>query len=157
MQSPDTLDLLSERDMKRYRLQRRLIGPAYHPSNLKKYESAVDGVLKEAVAQLKSLAGAEVDLKRWMHIITVECLGAVILSWSPGYIKARSDGGTSSHAYLSWRHKSVFGLFPFAVIAGAYSRTFGRLFARIWGITYRTPKSFKTFFTVCVERYPIMM
>lgn len=151
VQSPDTLDFLSERDIKRYRLQRRLIGPTYHPSNLKKYETAIDGVLREAVTQLRAVAGAEVDLKQWMHIITVECLGAVVLSWSPGYLKARTDGGTGSHAYLSWRHKTVFGLFPFAVIAGTYSRTLGRLFARLWGITYRTPKNFKTFFTVCVS------
>jgi hypothetical protein len=148
VRSPDTLDFLSERDMTRYRLQRRLIGPIYHPGNLKKYGTAIDGVLKEAVAQLRSLDGAEVDLKQWMHIITVECLGVIVLSWSPGYIKVRSDGGTSSHAYMSWRHKTVFGLFPLAVIAGAYSRTFGRLFARFWRVNYETPKKFKTFFTV---------
>lgn len=152
VQAPDTLDFLSERDMKRYRLQRRLIGPTYHPSNLKKYESAVDGVLNEAVARLRSLGGTEVDLKQWMHIITVECLGAVVLSWSPGYIKAETDGGTGSHSYLSWRHKTVYGLFPSAVILNTYSRTVGRLFTRLWGIKYRTPKSFKTFFTVGARR-----
>jgi hypothetical protein len=53
---------------------------------------------------------------------------------------------------LSWRHKTVFGLFPSAVIAGTYSRIFGRLFSRLWGVTFRTPKGFKTFFTVCA--YP---
>ncbi|KAB5549552.1 cytochrome P450 [Coniochaeta sp. 2T2.1] len=149
---PDTLDFLSERDMKRYRLQRRMIGPAYHPSNLEKYGSAIDAVLRNAVAQLRILDGAEVDLKQWMHIITVECLGAAVLSWSPGYIRAETDGGTSSHAYLSWRHKSVFGMFPLAVIAGTYSRTLGRLFARVWGIRYRTPKGFKTFFTPVYQK-----
>lgn len=157
VQSPDTLDFLSERDMKRYRLQRRLIGPTYHPSNLRKYESAVDGVLGDVVAQLRSLGGAEVDLKQWMHSITVECLGAVVLSWSPGYVKAKTDGGTGSHAYLSWRHKTVYGLFPLAVIVNTYSRISGRLFTRIWGITYRTPKSFKTFFTVSLRRLSSVM
>lgn len=150
--SPDTLDFLSERDMTRYRLQRRLIGPTYHPSNLRKYESAVDGVLQEAIAQLRSMDGAEIDLKQWMHMLVVECIGAVVLSWSPGYLKAGTDGGTGSHTYLSWRHRSVFGLFPFFVIAGTYSRTLGHLFSRLWGIRYRTPKGFKTFFTVCVSK-----
>ena len=152
---PDTLDFLSERDMQRYRLQRRLIGPTYHPSNLKKYEGAIDTVLRDAVAQLIALDGTDVDLKQWMHIITVECLGAIVLSWSPGYIKAMTDGGTSSHAYLGWRRKSVFGIFPLAVIAETYSRILGRLFAKLWVIRYRTPKGFKTFFTVRLCTSPL--
>jgi hypothetical protein len=134
--------------MKRYRLQRRLIGTTYQTANLKKYEHAVDGVLREAVARLRSLAGEEVDLKQWMHMIAVECLGAVVLSWSPGFLKAGTDGGTGSHAYLGWRRKTVYGLFPVAAIAETYSKTVGRLFARLWGVTYRTPKGYKTFFTV---------
>lgn len=142
--------------MKRYRLQRRLIGPVYQTSNLRKHEARVDAVLREAIKQLTSLNGAEVDLKQWMHIITVECLGAVVLSWSPGYLNEKSDGGTSSHAYLGWRRKSVYGLFPLAVLAGTYSRTVSRVFARLWGITYRTPKGFKTFFTVCTLCHALM-
>ncbi len=112
--------------MKRYRLQRRLIGPPPPPpppppplpirtSSLKKHERAIDGVLKQAIAQLRSLKGAEVDLKEWMHIIVVECLGAVVLSWSPGYPQANSDCGSSAHGYQHWKRRSVFGLFPAAV------------------------------------------
>lgn len=146
IQCPDTLDFLAERDMKRYRLQRRLIGPLYQASSLKKYENAVNGVLGKVISQIKTLDGIEVDLKQWMHIIAVECLGAVVLSWSPGYLQQKSDGGTSSHSYLGWRRKSVFGLFPYIVIAETYSRSFGRAFANLWGLTYKTPKNFKTFF-----------
>lgn len=148
IQVPDTLDLLSERDMQRYRLQRRLIGTTYHISNLRKHENAIDGVLKTAIAQLRALNGAEVDLKQWMHIITVECLGAVVLSWSPGFIRDKSDGGTGAHAYRGWKLKSVYGLFPWAVIINSYSKHLGRLFTKLWGLTWRTPKGFKTFFTV---------
>lgn len=139
--------------MKRYRLQRRLIGTTYHISNLKKHEDAIDAVLRKAVAQLKALNGAEVDLKQWMHIIVVECLGAVVLSWSPGYIKDKSDGGTGMHAYRGWRLKSVYGLFPWAPVMATYSKALGRAFSKLWGLTYWTPKGFKTFFTVSSSAY----
>lgn len=145
---PDSLDLLSEFDMERYRLQRRLIGPLYLASNVKKFESAVDSVTTQTISELKKLDGAEIDLKEWMHIIVVECLGAVVLSWSPGYIKNRSDGCTSTHSYLGWKRKSVFGLFPGITTAAFFSKTVGRTFSLIWGLTYKTPKNFKPFFTV---------
>ncbi|KAM7223106.1 Cytochrome P450 monooxygenase sdnT [Rhypophila decipiens] len=144
---PDTLDLLSEFDTKRYRLQRRLIGPVYQASNIKKFQTAVDGVIERAVAQLRALSGAEVDLKEWMHIIVVECLGAVVLTWSPGYITAQSDGGTSSHGYLGWKRRSVFGLFPLITTAAFFSKGLGRWFSNLWGVTFPTPKNFKPFFT----------
>jgi hypothetical protein len=146
----DTLDLLSEFDVKRYRLQRRLIGPAYLPSSIKKFEAAVDAVIQAAVSELKALNGAEVDLKEWMHIIAVECLGAVVLSWSPGYINNRSDGGTSTQSYLGWKRKSVFGLFPAATKISFISKSFSRFFSNLWGVTFKTPKNFKPFFTVSV-------
>ncbi|KAK7740470.1 Apoptosis-inducing factor 1 [Cytospora paraplurivora] len=133
--------------MKRYRLQRRLIGPVYHTNNVKRYEDAVDAVLCRLVEQLQSLDGSEVELKMWMHIITVECLAAVNLSWSPGYLRDKSDGASGQHAYMGWRRKSVLGLFPLAVILETLSRSAGRAFSIIWGIKYHTPKEgFKPFF-----------
>lgn len=135
--------------MKRYRLQRRLIGPLYHTNNVKRYEEAVDVVLHQVVRQLQSLNGAEVELKEWMHIITVECLAAVSLSWSPGYLRDMSDGASGKHAYMGWRRKSVLGLFPLAVILETISRSSGRAFSILWGVKYHTPKEgFKPFFPV---------
>lgn len=152
LQSPDTLDLLAERDMRRYRRQRRLIGPVYHINNLKRHEHAVDLVLERAIAQLHALRGSEVDLKEWMHIIVVECLSAVSLSWSPGYLKDKSDGASGKHAYMGWRRKSVFGLFPLAVILESLSKSAGRAFATVWQVTYHTPKQgFRPFFPVSYD------
>lgn len=133
--------------MRRYRLQRRLIGPIYHANNVKRYEAAADAVLLRVIDQLRALGGSEVDLKEWMHIITVECLGAVSLSWSPGYLEDKSDGGSGKLAYTGWRRKSVFGLFPLAVIVEPFSKHFGRAFSVLWGVTYHIPKS-KPFFPV---------
>ncbi|KAL2193255.1 cytochrome P450 [Corynascus similis CBS 632.67] len=151
-QFPDTLDLLSEFDVRRYRVQRRLIGPVYQMPNMRKFESAVDGVIKAAVAELKALNGAEIDLKEWMHIIAVECLGAVVLSWSPRYLQNRSDGGTSAQSYLGWKRKSVFGLFPTVTKLSFFSKTLSRGFSKIWGVTFKTPKGFKPFFTLVYQK-----
>jgi hypothetical protein len=145
---PDTLDLLSERDKTRYRLQRRLIGPVYTLANLRKYESAIDAVIAQAIAQLKSLDGASVDLKEWMHIIAVECLGAAVLSWSPGLLKNKSDGGSGSHSYQGWRKKSVLGLAPIVTLLDRVSKHFSRPFALFWGLSYAPPPGFKPFFNV---------
>jgi hypothetical protein len=105
--------------------------------------------LQQVVQQLRSLDGSEVDLKEWMHIITVECLAAVSLSWSPGYLRDKSDGASGRHAYMGWRRKSVLGIFPLAVILETFSRSTGRAFSYIWGVRYHTPKEgFKPFFPV---------
>ncbi|KAK5654755.1 hypothetical protein OQA88_7080 [Cercophora sp. LCS_1] len=148
----DTLDLLSELDVERYRLQRRIMGPVYQTANIKKFEHAVDGVICQVVAKLRALDGAEIDLKEWMHIVAVECLGAIVLSWSPGYIRDESDGGTSTQSYLGWKRKSVFGLFPAVTKVAFFSKTVGRMFSNLWGVTFPTPKNFKPFFTPVYRR-----
>ncbi|KAF5537072.1 dityrosine transporter [Fusarium mexicanum] len=142
----DTLDLLSERDVRRYRLQRRLIGPVYQTSNLIQYEAAIDEVLARSIAKLKTLNGAQVELNEWMHIIAVECLGAVVLSWSPGMLKNGTDNGSGAHAYHGWRRKSVFGLFPMAAKLEFLHKSIGRLFSTIWGVNFQPPKDFRPFF-----------
>jgi hypothetical protein len=148
---PDTLDLLSERDVRRYRIQRRMIGPVYQTSNLLQYEAAIDDVIARAIAKLKSFKGAPIELNEWMHIIAVECLGSIVLSWSPGMLKNGTDWGSGSHAYHGWRRKSVFGLFPTIVKLEFLSKTVGRLFSSAWGVNFKTPKNFKPFFVVSLS------
>ncbi|UNI15916.1 hypothetical protein JDV02_002400 [Purpureocillium takamizusanense] len=143
---PDNLDLLSELNTRRYRLQRRLIGRTYHASNVAKYDAAIDEVVKRAVTKLASLQGEELDLKEWMHIIAVECLGAAVLSWSPGLLKVGIDWGTIVHSYRGWRRKSVFGLFPIMTKLELLSSDIGRAFAALCGVTYKTPANFRPFF-----------
>lgn len=143
--------------MYRYRLQRRLIGRVYKTANAARHEQAIDKTMDAAITKLKSMGGQKLDLKEWMHIIAVECLGAFVLSWSPGMLKAGSDRDTSTQSYLGWRRKSVVGLFPlFAKLEGDY-KWIGRLFGLVWGVNYQTPKGFKPFFPVCVSAHIILM
>ncbi|PTB68156.1 cytochrome P450 [Trichoderma citrinoviride] len=142
----DSLDLLSERDMKRYRLQRRLIGRVYQTANVVKFEAAVDDVIKQVIARLEALNGAEIDLKEWMHIIAVECLGASVLSWSPGLLKAGTDWGSSAHSYLGWRRKSVMGLFPTLTKLTFRSNSLEWIFRDVWNLKYPASSKFRSFF-----------
>ena len=141
--------------MQRYRLQRRLIGQVYQPANVRKHEDAIDRVLDKLVPQIRSLQGQPVELKEWMHIVAVECLGAVVLGWSPGYLRDRTDWSSSIVSYLSWRQRSIFGLFPLATYAQFLSFNLGRRFETIWGIRHDSTalKGFKSFFPVsCIPR-----
>ncbi|KAJ4165449.1 hypothetical protein LMH87_007082 [Akanthomyces muscarius] len=142
----DNLDLLSERDMHRYRLQRRLIGRVYRTANATRHEHAINTVLDAVTEKFNSMNGAEIDLKEWMHIVAVESLGAMVLSWSPGMLKAETDRHTSYQSYLGWRRKSVFGLFPLITKLEVNHKWIGRIFGTLWGITYQTPKGFRPFF-----------
>lgn len=144
----DSLDLLSERDMKRYRLQRRLIGRVYQTANVAKFEAAVDDVIKQAITRLEALDGAEIDLKEWMHIIAVECLGASVISWSPGLLKTGTDWGSSAHSYLGWRRKSVMGLFPTLTKLTMRSNFFEWIFRDVWDLKYVATPNFRSFFPV---------
>jgi hypothetical protein len=134
--------------MQRYRLQRRLIGRVYRTDNLVRHEEAIDKRLDEIVAKLRTLEGTELDLKEWMHIIAVECLGASVLSRPPTMLQQGSDNGTSEQSYLGWRRKSVYGLFPTMARLDMKHRSLARIFGNIWGVTFQTPKGFKPFFIV---------
>ncbi|RCI08663.1 hypothetical protein L249_4669 [Ophiocordyceps polyrhachis-furcata BCC 54312] len=149
---PDTLDLLSERDTKRYRLQRRLIGQVYRASNVAKFEAAIDRVLDQAVEAVGRVEGAALDLNEWMHIVVVECLCACVLSWSPGMLRERTDHGSLIHSYQGWRRKSVFGLFPLAAKLALLRPEIDRLLGRLWGVTWEKPPGFRTFFPEVSKR-----
>lgn len=134
--------------MYRYRLQRRLIGRVYRTDNAVRHERAVDQVMDAVTKKFTSMKGEGIDLKEWMHIIAVECLGALVLSWSPGMLSAGTDRDTSNQSYLGWRRKSVFGLFPMITKLEVNHKWIGRIFGVLWGVTFQTPKGFKPFFPV---------
>lgn len=138
--------------MKRYRLQRKFIGPVYRPTNVIKHEDKVDKVMAQVVRKLREMGDAEVDLKEWMHIIVVECLGEVVLSWSPGLLKAGTDSGTSAHSYQAWRRKTVLGLFPLFSKLNVCSKLVGRLFSLVWGVSFTPPPGFRPFFPYTGKR-----
>lgn len=59
---PDGLDLLTEQNMEKYRIQRRLMGPAYTADFMKDVEDKIDDVLIKDITFMHERAGQEVDL-----------------------------------------------------------------------------------------------
>lgn len=139
-EAPDTLDLVAEMNMPRYRAQRRLVGPTYSQANLQNHEGAVDEVLERFVAKVRELDGKEVDLMEWMHILAIECLTAVTFRWSPGLIEAETNYGTLMDGYFQfWRYASVIGLFPRIVLLSHKLGLRSKRFLQ-WAISIGVPK-----------------
>jgi hypothetical protein len=64
--APEGLDLLSEPDMHKYRLQRR-IGPIYSASSIADIDVPLDSILMKNLAGMRQTAGNVVDLDMWCH------------------------------------------------------------------------------------------
>lgn len=149
------MDLLTETDKTRYRLQRRLIGPVFSQSNLGKYEAPIDAVLDRLVAKLRSLGGErEVDLAEWMHILAYECLSSVTMSYHPGQIEAGSDEGLLGTGYAVWRMWSVLGLFKPLVVLYGTVRWMKPLLPVLMGVAPRAEEGFKPHWPVSCPTSP---
>ncbi|KAI1387522.1 cytochrome P450 [Hypoxylon trugodes] len=105
----DKFALNAEMDINRYRNNRRNIGPTYAASSVKKYGPRLDGVMDEFVAKLQTQGGQVLDYTDWVHLVVVECLGAVTLNWSPDFVKDGSDHGYLVKSIKFWREITVFG------------------------------------------------
>jgi hypothetical protein len=70
------LDLLPEKNMEKYRLQRRLFGPIYTASSVKDYEAALDSAVKEDVATMHEIAGKPENADLWFNYLA---LGTTLL------------------------------------------------------------------------------
>lgn len=66
--TPDGLDLLSELDINKYRLQRRQIGPIYSASSIAELDRPIDETLIKIMASMRQEAGSVVNLDIWCHM-----------------------------------------------------------------------------------------
>ena len=67
----DDLDLLSERNMDKYRIQRRFIGPIYSAASMKDHERAWDEIINHNVSIMKERAGISVSIDIWMNMFAL--------------------------------------------------------------------------------------
>ncbi|KAI1416493.1 cytochrome P450 [Hypoxylon sp. FL1857] len=105
----DAFAFNGELDVERYKSHRKSIGVTYSTSSLRKYSDRLDGVMDRFVAKLKTQEGQAIDLTEWIHLAVVECLGAVTLNWSPGFIKDGTDHGFLAKSIKFWREVTLFG------------------------------------------------
>ncbi|OTB09476.1 hypothetical protein M426DRAFT_18118 [Hypoxylon sp. CI-4A] len=105
----DAFAFNGELNMQRYKGHRKNIRPVYSASSLKKYSDRLDKVLDRFIAKLKAQEGEVLDLTETIHLAVVECLGAITLNWSPGFIQGGSDHGFLDKSIKFWREVSAFG------------------------------------------------
>ncbi|KAI1141491.1 cytochrome P450 [Hypoxylon sp. FL0543] len=105
----DAFAFNGELDMQRYKSHRKNIGVTYSTSSLKKYNDRLDEVMDRFVAKLKTQEGQVLDLTDWLHLAVVECLGAITLNWSPGFINDGTDHGFLAKSIKFWREVTTFG------------------------------------------------
>ncbi|KAI1777511.1 cytochrome P450 [Hypoxylon cercidicola] len=135
----DAFAFNGELDMQRYKGHRKNIGTAYSASSLKKYSDRLDEVMDRFVAKLKSQEGQVLDLNDWLHLAVVECLGAVTLNWSPGFINDASDHGFLVKSIKFWRQVTVFGSLQNWLLAAQKWPSLRPTIAKLFGVDIKLP------------------
>ncbi|KAI1343115.1 cytochrome P450 [Xylariaceae sp. FL0016] len=136
----DDFAINGELDPERYRGHRKNIGVIYSASSVKKYSERLDAVMHRLIAKIRANDEAVCDLTDWVHFAVVECLGAMTLNWSPGFIE-----DTSSHGHLNlstqwWRQSSVFGMLPSTTLIVQKWPILKPIISRLLGVNMRTPE-----------------
>ena len=140
----DGLAFLSETDMKKYRLQRRIAGPMYATASVEKYGGKIDAVISRFMLRLESLQGQNLDLEQWLHIFVLDALANVTLSEDLKYIEAGNDDGNLEASLRTWRMFSLVGLFPWITSLMQGFPLLDRSICGIFGVPSRqSPSVFK--------------
>ncbi|KAI0888437.1 cytochrome P450 [Annulohypoxylon maeteangense] len=141
----DAFAFNGELDMQRYKSHRKSITGTYTTASLKKYSDRIDEVVDRFIAKLKTQEGEELDLAEWMHLAVVECLCAITLNWSPGFIKDESDHGFLAKSIKQWRQITAFGsLQSWLIIVQKWPSLRSRV-AKLFGVDIKLPASYVPF------------
>ncbi|KAI1766934.1 cytochrome P450 [Hypoxylon sp. FL1150] len=141
----DAFSFNGELDMQRYKGHRKNIGTTYSASSIKKYSDRLDEVMDRFVAKLKSQEGQVLDLTDWLHLAVVECLGAVTLNWSPGFISDGSDHGFLATSIQYWRQVTVFGSLQNWLLVARKWPSLRPMIAKLFGVDIKTPADYIPF------------
>lgn len=110
--SEEGLDLLTETNIEKYRMQRRAIGPAYSIQGMEKHEDVLAKYLETFIERLKGLEGKEVDLAVWTHIYALDALSWFVLGKSVDYTSMGHDDGNLVASDSIWSIFTTLGWFP---------------------------------------------
>ncbi|CZR66373.1 uncharacterized protein PAC_16274 [Phialocephala subalpina] len=92
-QTEERMSLLSETNMPRFRMIKRVTGPVLTLAAVKKYERLCDPVLERYVEKMTQEQGNALDLLKWMHIVSTELLESMVFSDSDDIISSGDDAG----------------------------------------------------------------
>lgn len=65
---PESLDFLAEKNMEKYRRQRRAIGPAYTEHAMREYEPRIDEAVQKDIDIMHQRAGESVDIDVFLNL-----------------------------------------------------------------------------------------
>lgn len=83
--------LIATRDEKHITELKRHVSIGFSQSTWLKQEGQIDSVLELLVEKLRSKAGTEIDLKRWLSFWSFDTLTTVAFSESRGYLRHEAD------------------------------------------------------------------
>lgn len=110
----DAMNLLGERNMEKYELQRKLIGPLFRMQALKKREILLDGPILKFIEKMKGpdAYGKPLDLVKWMNILAIDLLTEITFSESPNYVRRGDDERNAKDVDDFWQQVHWAGLVP---------------------------------------------
>jgi hypothetical protein len=108
----DAMNLLGERDVEKYKHQRRLIGPLFTTQAVKKRENLLDEPILAFVRKMKEEKGKPVDLVKWMNILAIDLLTEITFSKSLDYVGRGEDERNSEDVDDFWKQIHWVGLVP---------------------------------------------
>ena len=108
----NAMNLLGERDIEKYRFQRRLVGPLFTPHAVKNYEALLDRPIQKFVARMKELTGQPLDAVKWMNILAIDLLTEITFSESKNYVERGDDENNSDDVDDFWQQVHWAGLIP---------------------------------------------
>ncbi|KAH8748691.1 cytochrome P450 [Hyaloscypha sp. PMI_1271] len=97
--------------MEKYRIQRRVVGPAYTADAMKDLEPNLDQILKKDIGIMKERAGQVVDLDLFLNLLTSDCLSIVTFSTANSLVENGDDGSIAA-VHKAWKYMLIAGFFP---------------------------------------------
>lgn len=98
----DKLDMLSEKNVDKLRIQKRLTGPVLSTQNILKHEGIIDANVDRWMERLKSLTNQPVDLYHEFELMISDVEPELTFGKPYGAVESGSDGGHSAAMDAMW-------------------------------------------------------
>ncbi|KAH7319357.1 benzoate 4-monooxygenase cytochrome P450 [Rhexocercosporidium sp. MPI-PUGE-AT-0058] len=109
---PDNLDLLSEKNMEKYRAQRRAVGPAYSENYMRDIEKNLDSIIAKNIGIMRQRAGQSVDLDIFFNMFASDCLSMATFSKAKNLIELNKADESIHFIHRIWKYMHLAGYFP---------------------------------------------
>lgn len=106
------MNLLEERDIEKYKHQRRLIGPLFTTQAVKNRENLLDNPILRFIEKMKGSTGQPLDMVKWMNILAIDLLTEIALSESLNYVQTGDDEKNAEDVDDFWQQVHWAGLDP---------------------------------------------